>query len=71
MGAVVAAGDGYDVDPTIIGVVVTKLPPYMSAYEVGTSFFNARSLTENHYLTFAHNSLEHLYAHPFVRIVEN
>ena len=71
VGAVVAAGDGYEVDGTIIAKVVTKLPPYMSAFEVGTSFFNARSLTENHYLTFGHNSLEHLYAHPFVRVVEN
>ena len=71
VGAVVASGDGYDVNPNIIAKVVTKLPPYMSAFEVGTSFFNPRSLTENHYLTFGHNELEHLYAHPFVRVVEN
>ena len=71
VGAVVASGDGYEVNPNIIAKVVTKLPPYMSAFEVGTSFFNPRSLTENHYLTFGHNSLEHLYAHPFVRVMEN
>ena len=71
VGAVVASGDGYEVNDNIIAKVVTVLPPYMSAFEVGTSFFNPRSLTENHYLTFAHNSLEHLYAHPFVRVVEN
>lgn len=71
VGAVVASGDGYEVDPTIIAKVMTVLPPYMSAFEVGTSFFNPRSLTENHYLTFGHNELEHLYAHPFVRVVEN
>ena len=71
VGAVVASGDGYEVNPNIIAKVVTKLPPYMSAFEVGTSFFNPRSLTENHYLTFGHNSLEYLYAHPFVRVVEN
>lgn len=71
VGAVVASGDGYEVDGTIIAKVVTVLPPYMSAFEVGTSFFNPRSLTENHYLTFGHNSLEHLYAHPFVRVIEN
>ena len=69
VGAVVASGDGYEVNPNIIAKVVTKLPPYMSAFEVGTSFFNPRSLTENHYLTFGHNSLEYLYAHPFVREV--
>ena len=70
VGAVVASGDGYEVDDSIIAKVVTELPPYMSAFEVGTSFFNPRSLTENHYLTFGHNELEHLYAKPFVRIVE-
>lgn len=71
VGAVVAAGNGYDVNPNIIAKVVTKLPPYMSAFEVGTSFFNPRSLTENHYLTFGHNELEHLYASPFVTVVAN
>ena len=71
VGAVVAAGDGYDVDGSVIAKVVTKLPPYMSAFEVGTSFFNPRSLTETHYLTFGHNELEHLYAAPFVTVVEN
>ena len=71
VGATVAAGDGYDVDGTVIAKIVTKLPPYMSAFEVGTSFFNPRSLTENHYLTFGHNELEHLYAAPFVTMIEN
>lgn len=71
VGAVVASGDGYEVNDKIIAKIVTKLPPYMSAFEVGTSFFNSRSLTENHYLTFGHNSLEHLYADPFVRVMEN
>ena len=71
VGATVASGDGYEVNGNIIAKVVTKLPPYMSAFEVGTSFFNPRSLTENHYLTFGHNELEHLYASPFVTVVEN
>lgn len=71
VGATVASGDGYEVNGKIIAKVVTKLPPYMSAFEVGTSFFNPRSLTENHYLTFGHNELEHLYASPFVTVVEN
>jgi hypothetical protein len=71
VGATVASGDCYEVNGNIIAKVVTKLPPYMSAFEVGTSFFNPRSLTENHYLTFGHNELEHLYAAPFVTMVEN
>lgn len=40
--------------------------PYMSAFEVGTSFFNQKSLTENHYLTFGHNTLEYLKNYPFI-----
>jgi hypothetical protein len=40
----------------------------MSAFEVGTSFFNARSLTTNHYLTFGHNTLERLVDKPFITV---
>ena len=40
--------------------------PYMSAFEVGTSFFNPRSLTENHYLTFGHNTLTYLKNYPCI-----
>lgn len=31
--------------------------PIMSAFSVGTSFFNARRLDMNHYLTFGHNNV--------------
>ena len=48
--------------------VYVKLPPYMSAFEVGTSFFNPRSLTENNYLTFGHNTLEYYKAYPLVTV---
>jgi len=58
----------YIEDADVICKVVVKLPPYMSAFEVGTSFFNARSLTENHYLTFGHNTLEYLKNYPFVTV---
>ena len=54
--------------PDIICKVVTKLPPYMSAFEVGTSFFNPKSLTENHYLTFGHNTIEYLKAYPMITV---
>ena len=33
-----------------------------------TSFFNAKSLTENHYLTFGHNSLEYLKNYPMITV---
>lgn len=57
----------YVEDNTIVLKIVHKdAVPYMSAFEAGTSFFNPRSLTENHYLTFGHNTLEALYDKPFI-----
>jgi len=65
------AGEVYEETDDIICKVITKLPPYMSGFEVGTSFFNARSLTENQYLTWLHNTLEHLKNYPFITIRKN
>lgn len=67
-GAAIAAGEGYAVDADVICKVLVKLPPYMSAFEVGTSFFNPKSLTENHYLTFGHNTIEYLENYPFITV---
>ena len=67
-GVTAPAGTSYQEDEKIIAKIMVKLPPYMSAFEVGTSFFNAKSLTENHYLTFGHNTIEYLKAYPFVTI---
>ena len=67
-GANVEIGEGYVEDATVICKVVVKLPPFMSAFEAGTSFFNAKSLTENHYLTFGHNTLEYLKNYPFITV---
>ena len=67
-GVEIAVGEGYLVDEDIICKIVVKLPPFMSAFEVGTSFFNPRSLTENHYLTFGHNTLAALKNYPFVTL---
>lgn len=61
-------GTVYIEDNTVICKVVTKLPPYMSAFEVGTSFFNPRSLTETNYLTFGHNTLEALLDSAYVTV---
>lgn len=60
--------DVYVEDDSVICKVVTKLPPYMSAFETGTTFFNPRSLTENHYLTFGHNTLKYLKNYPFITV---
>ena len=62
------AGTSYTQDDNIICKILVKLPPYMSAFEVGTSFFNPKSLTENHYLTFGHNTIEYLKAYPMVTV---
>ena len=53
-------------DDKICVVMHKRSVPYMSAFEVGTSFFNPKSLTENHYLTFGHNTLEYLKNYPFI-----
>lgn len=69
VGATVAANESYKAPAKdVICKVLVKLPPYMSAFEVGTSFFNAKSLTENHYLTFGHNTIEYLKNYPFITV---
>lgn len=67
-GFAIPAGNAYEVDEKVICKVLVKLPPYMSAFEVGTSFFNPKSLTENHYLTFGHNTIEYLENYPFITV---
>lgn len=68
-GAAYAAGTTYTVDPSIAFKIMHKRStPYMSGFEVGTSFFNPKSLTENHYLTWCHNTLEHLQNYPFITV---
>lgn len=62
--------DAYVENANVIAVLMDERSvPYMSAFEVGTSFFNAKSLTENHYLTWGHNTLEYLKARPFIRLI--
>lgn len=62
------ANTSYTQDSSILCKIYVKYPPYMSAFEVGTSFFNPRSLTNNRYLTFGHNTLEHLKGYPCITI---
>lgn len=59
----------YQEDANIIAKVLHRSSiPYMSAFEVATSFFNPKSLTENHYLTFGHNTLEYLKDKPLITL---
>ena len=75
VGATVKASDGnfglgevYIEKDDVICKVLTKLPPYMSAFEVGTTFFNPRSLTENHYITWGQNTLAYLKNFPLITV---
>ena len=68
-GAKYEANTTYTIDNTIICKIMHKKSvPYMSSFQVGTSFFNPKSLTENHYTTFSHNTLTHLYNYPFITL---
>ena len=61
--------EAYTVDDTVAFKIIHKqCAPYMSSFTVGTSFYNARSLTTNHYLTFSHNTLERLSDKPFITV---
>lgn len=66
----IAKGEAYKENAKIICKVLVVLPPYMSAFQVGTSFFNPKSLTENHYLTWGHNTISYLENYPFITISE-
>lgn len=61
-------GEIYIETSDVICKVLVKYPPYMSAFETGTTFFNPRSLTENHYLTFGHNTLKYLKNYPLITV---
>ena len=66
------AGTSYTQDDKILFKVIHKDSiPYMSAFEVGTSFFNAKSLTETNYLTFGHNTLAYLKNYPLITVKKN
>lgn len=52
----------------VICKVLVKYPPYCSAFETGSSFWNPRSLTESHFLTFSHNTLQYLKNYPFITV---
>lgn len=61
-------GEVYIEEADIMYKVVVKLPPIMSAFEVGTTFFNPRALVESHYLTWSYNTLKYLKNYPFITV---
>lgn len=58
----------YEATDIAFKVIHKRSAPYMSALEVGTSFFNAKSLTTTHFLTYGHNTLEYLKNYPFITV---
>ena len=63
------AGTSYTVDSSILFKVFHKKSvPFMSAFEVGTSFFNSASLTDTNFLTWGHNTLTYLKNYPCVTV---
>lgn len=63
------ANTSYTVDPKILFKVFHKKSiPYMSAFEVGSSFYNAASLTDTNFLTWGHNTLQYLKKYPMVTV---
>ena len=61
-------GEVYIQTEDVICKIVTEFPPYMSAFEIGSEFYNPRSHTRNNYLTFARNELESLSGKPFITV---
>ena len=55
-------------DAIIAKIFPAEAVPFMSSFETGTMFNNPRSLTETHYLTWGHNTLERIKEKPFVTL---
>lgn len=69
--ALALIGKTYIEDDTIICKLVHKQAiPFMSAFEAGTEFWNAKNLSTNHYLTWGYSSLQYLKDRPIVKFVE-
>ena len=69
--AVTGTSNVYIEDATVICKVIHKRSiPFMSAFEIGTSFFNPRSLTENHYLTWGYSKPDYLANYPFITLLK-
>ena len=64
-----AKNETYTQDDTILFKLIDRRSvPFMSAFEVGTSFMNPKALNENHYLTWGHNTLQHRKDLPFITV---
>lgn len=72
VGTVMDEGTCYQVDNDCIGYIFfPEALPFMTGYEVKTSFEDADKLRKKDYITWAYNTLEYLKEFPFVKIVQN
>lgn len=55
-------------DNIICKIIHKKSIPFMSAFQTETDFFNPRSLSENHYLTWGYSDLDYLANYPFITL---
>lgn len=68
-GSTVEANSTYVQDKNIICKVMSRdSVPLMAGFQTQTSFWNAKALNENHYLTFAHNTLAHIKNFPMITV---
>ena len=68
-GFTVEANKSYTPNAKILCKVVhQKSAPFMSGFEVGTSFYNPKALLETNYLTWGHNTLQYLKNYPFITV---
>lgn len=68
-GVAIAANEYYTPATDIIAKVIHKSSvPFMSAFEVGTNFFNPRSLTETHYSIWGYSKPDYLKNYPFLTV---
>lgn len=63
------AYEAYEEDPKVVCKIYhRKSIPLMSSFNVASSFYNAKSLETNRYLTWGFNTLENLDNYPFITI---
>ncbi len=68
-GADYLANEAYSEASDVVCKIMHKTSvPFMSAFEVGTSFFNPKSLTENHYLTWGYSDIDYLKNYPMITV---
>lgn len=69
--ATALSGKTYVEKDDVIGKLLHKDSlPFMSAFETGTEFWDAKNLSRNHYLTWGYSSPTYLKARPVIKLSE-